>query len=141
MSLQNPSRQHGAIERALQVTGHDTVSGTHRHGFRQVQLSARRYRLPDVSAFLTHAGQVSRHEGTLVMTYLGPRAHDGAYSTDPAFGYRHETPEQRYTRRSRNAAVFVAVAAALVLLALLVMGFAALGALHAITSTLTGSSS
>jgi hypothetical protein len=75
------------------------------------------------------------------MTDLDPRAHDGAYSTDSAFGYRHETPEQRYARRSRNAAVFVAVAATLVLLGLLVMGFAVLFVLHAITSTLTGSNS
>jgi hypothetical protein len=63
-----------------------------------------------------------------------PTAHDGAYSTDSGFGCRHETPEQRYARRSRNVAVFVAVAAALVLLAVLVAGFAALWALHVITT-------
>jgi hypothetical protein len=70
-----------------------------------------------------------------------PRGHDRADITDSAFGYRHETPERRYARRSRNAALFVAVAAALVLVALLVIGFAALGALHAITSALTGANS
>jgi len=51
--------------------------------------------------------------------------------TDP--GYRQETPEQRYARRSRNVAVVVAVIAALVLLAVLGLGFAALFVLHAIT--------
>ena len=30
MSLQNASRRRGAIERTLQVKGHDTVSGTHK---------------------------------------------------------------------------------------------------------------
>ena len=70
-----------------------------------------------------------------------PRGRDGADISDCASGYRHETPEQRYARRSRNAAVFVAVAAVLVLLVLLVIGFAALGALHTITSALTGANS
>jgi hypothetical protein len=65
-----------------------------------------------------------------------PRAHDGASSADSEPGYRQETPEQRYARRSRNAAVFVAVAAVVVLLALLVMGFAVLFVLHAIASVL-----
>jgi hypothetical protein len=65
-----------------------------------------------------------------------PRAHDGAYSADPEPGYRQETPGQRYERRSRNVAVFVAVAAVVVLLALLVMGFAVLFVLHAIASVL-----
>jgi hypothetical protein len=74
------------------------------------------------------------------MTDLDPRAHDGD-STDSAFGYRHETPEQRYARRSRNVAVFVAVAAVLVLLAVLATGFAVLWALHTITSMLTGANS
>lgn len=75
------------------------------------------------------------------MPDLEPRGHDGADITGSAFGYRHEAPERRYARRSRNAAIFVAMAAALVLLALLAIGFAALGALHAITSTLTGANS
>ena len=70
-----------------------------------------------------------------------PRGHDGADVTDSAFGSSQETPEQRYARRSRNVAIFVAVAAVLVLLALLGIGFAALGALHAITSALTGANS
>jgi hypothetical protein len=65
-----------------------------------------------------------------------PRAHDGAYSADSAPSYRQETPEQRCARRSRNAAVSVAVAAVVVLLALFVMGFAALFVLHAIASVL-----
>jgi len=66
----------------------------------------------------------------------GPRAQDGAYSADSEPGSRQETPEQRYARRSRNAAVFVAVAAVLMLLVLLVMGLAVLFVLHAITSVL-----
>jgi hypothetical protein len=65
-----------------------------------------------------------------------PRAHDGPSSAASEPGYRQETPEQRYARRSRNAAVFVAVAAVVVLLALLVMGFAVLFVLHAIASVL-----
>jgi hypothetical protein len=68
------------------------------------------------------------------MTDPDPGGPDGAHGTDSAFGYRQETPEQRYARRSRNAAVFVAVVATLVLLAVLGIGFAALAALHAITS-------
>ena len=75
------------------------------------------------------------------MPDLEPTGQDGADNSGSAFGYRHETPEQRYARRSRNVTVIVAVAAGLVLLALLVIGFAALGALHAITSALTGSNS
>jgi hypothetical protein len=69
------------------------------------------------------------------MTDPDSRAPDGPHSTDSAFGYRQETPEQRYARRSRNTAVFVAVVAVLVLLAVLGIGFAALAALHAITSS------
>lgn len=80
-------------------------------------------------------------QGDTAMPDLEPRGQDGADITDSAFGYRPETPEQRYARRSRNAAIFVAVVAVLVLLALLVIGFAALGALHAITSALTGANS
>jgi hypothetical protein len=65
-----------------------------------------------------------------------PSADDGAYSADSAPGYPQETPEQRYARRSRNAAVSIAVAAVVVLLALFVMGFAVLFVLHAIASVL-----
>jgi hypothetical protein len=67
------------------------------------------------------------------MTDPDPRTVDDAHGTNSAFGYRQETPEQRYTRRSRNVAVVVAVVAVLVLLAVLGLGFAALAVLHAIT--------
>jgi hypothetical protein len=67
------------------------------------------------------------------MTDPDPRAPAGARGTDSAFGYREETPEQRYARRSRNVAVVVAVIAVLMLLAVLGLGFAALFTLHAIT--------
>jgi hypothetical protein len=60
----------------------------------------------------------------------------GASSAGSEPGCRQATPEQRYARRSRNAAVFVAVAAVVVLLALLVMGFAVLFVLHAIAGVL-----
>jgi hypothetical protein len=59
----------------------------------------------------------------------------------PDISYPPETPEQRYTRWSRNVAVFVAVVAVLVLLAVLGIGFTALAVLHAITSTPMGSGS
>jgi hypothetical protein len=65
-----------------------------------------------------------------------PRAHDGAYSADSEPGTRQETPEQRYARRSRNAAVFVAVTAVLMLLVLLAMALAVLFVLHAVASVL-----
>jgi len=65
-----------------------------------------------------------------------PRAHDGAYSAGSEPGSRQEAPERRYARRSQNAAVFVAVAAVLMLLVLLVMGLAVLFVLHAIASVL-----
>jgi hypothetical protein len=65
-----------------------------------------------------------------------PSAHVGPSSADSEPGYRQETPEQRYARRSRNAAVFAAVAGVVVLLALLVMGFAVLFVLRAIASVL-----
>lgn len=74
-------------------------------------------------------------EGT-VMTDHEPEPRDGAYLADAAFGYHHETPEQRYERRSRNVAVIVAVVSVLAFLALLAMGFAVLFVLHAIASTL-----
>jgi hypothetical protein len=67
------------------------------------------------------------------MTDPDPRAPDGAFGTDSAFGYRQETPEQRYALRSRNVSVVVAVIAVLVLLAVLGLGFAALFVLHAVT--------
>lgn len=67
------------------------------------------------------------------MTDPDPRAPDGALGTDSAFGYRQETPEQRYARRSRNVAVVVAVIAVLVLLAVLGLGFGVLFVLHGIT--------
>jgi hypothetical protein len=68
------------------------------------------------------------------MTGFDPRPPDGADGTDLAFGYRHETPEQRYERRARNFSVFVAVIAVLALLAVLAMGFVLLFVLHAIAS-------
>jgi hypothetical protein len=65
-----------------------------------------------------------------------PRPHDGAYGTDSAFGDRHELPEQRHARRSRNVAVFAATLAVLVLLSVLLMICAVLFVLCAITRTL-----
>lgn len=73
-------------------------------------------------------------QGNTAMTE--PTAHDGAYSADSAPGYLQETPEQRYERRSRNAAVSVAVVAVVTLLVLLVMGFAVLFVFHAVASVL-----
>ncbi|HET9080605.1 MAG TPA: hypothetical protein VFO01_08815 [Trebonia sp.] len=70
------------------------------------------------------------------MTDDDPRPRDGGYGTDSEFGYRHETPEQRYERRPRNFSVVVAAIAVLALLAVLAMGFAVLFVLHAIAITL-----
>ena len=70
------------------------------------------------------------------MAGFDPRPRDGAYGTDSASGYRHETPEQRRERRARNVSLSVAVIAVLALLAVLAMGFAVLFVLHAIASTL-----
>jgi hypothetical protein len=67
------------------------------------------------------------------------QAHDHGYSTVSAFASRYETPEQRAERQSRNTtALVIAAVAALVLLALFVAAFAALGELHAVVSGLTG---
>ena len=66
-----------------------------------------------------------------------PEARDAAYgSADSVFGYGHESPEQRFARRTRNVSVIVAVVAVIALLVLLVLGFALLAVLHGITSTL-----
>jgi hypothetical protein len=66
-------------------------------------------------------------------------AHDAAYgSAGWVFGYPGEPPEHRYARRSRNLSVFVAVAAVIVLLALLILGFTGIALLHSFTNTHTG---
>ncbi|MGH3278883.1 MAG: hypothetical protein ACRDNW_07080 [Trebonia sp.] len=73
------------------------------------------------------------------MADLDPRAHDCGYGTVSTFACRHETPEQRAERRSRNTtALVIAAVAALVLLALFVAAVAALDELHAAVSGLTG---
>jgi hypothetical protein len=66
-------------------------------------------------------------------------AHDHGYSTVSALASRYETPEQGAERQSRNTtALVIAAVAALVVLALFVAAFLALGMLHASVSGLTG---
>lgn len=70
---------------------------------------------------------------------LDPGADDRGYRATSASSYHYETPEQRAERQSRNiTALTIALVAALVLLALVVAAFFALGTLHTVVSELNG---